>query len=64
MKAVAANLKSVKLKEQFVYCKDFPGNLAMCLLLEITIIFRDSDIQIFLNGDVFTMEVELTWMVL
>ena len=28
------------------------GNHAMCLLLEITIIFRDSDSQIFLNGDV------------
>ena len=30
-------------------------------VLEITIIFnRDSDIQIFLNGDI--LEVELTWM--
>ena len=25
----------------------------MCLLLDITLISRDSDIQIFLNGDVF-----------
>ena len=32
-------------------------------VLEITIILkRDSGIQIFLNGDVFLMEVELTWM--
>ena len=33
-------------------CEVSSGNHAMCLLLEITIIFRDSDIQIFLNGDV------------
>ena len=32
-------------------------------VLEITIILeRDSDIQIFLNGDVLFNEVELTWM--
>ena len=28
----------------------------MCLLLEITTNFRDSDIQIFLNGDVLVNE--------
>ena len=31
---------------------EYSESHAMCLLLEITIIFRDSDIQIFLNGDV------------
>ena len=34
----------------------------MSLLLEITIILRDSDIYIFMNGDVLLNEVELTWI--
>ena len=52
MKAVAVYLK-LKLKEQLVKPVS-SGNHAMCLLLEIPIshILRDSDIQIFLNGDV------------
>ena len=34
----------------------------MSLLLEITIILRDSDIYIFMHGDVSLNEVELTWI--
>ena len=49
MKGDAAYLK-LKLKEQFV--KLGSENHAMCLLLKITTIFRNSDIQISLNGDV------------
>ena len=33
-------------------CEVSSGNHVMCLLLEITANFRDTDIQIFLNGDV------------
>ena len=51
MKAVAIWLK-LKLKEQFVIQVSASGNHDTCLLLEIKIIFRDSNIQIFLNGDV------------
>ena len=49
MKAVAVYSK---LKMKKTICEVSYGNHAMYLLLEITIIFRDSDIQIFLNGDV------------
>ena len=53
MKAVAVYLK-LKLKEKIEnnFFEVSSRNRATCWLLEITVIFRDNDIQIFLNGDV------------
>ena len=49
MKAVAS---LVEIEIERTFCEISSVNHAMCLLLEIIIIFRDRDIQIFLNGDV------------
>ena len=45
-------MKAVAVCTEIEICQVSSGNHVMCLLLKITIIFTNSDIQIFLNGDV------------